>query len=617
MGVTPYKSENGVIYIDDVVDVEKGEPERGTRKDRLTTTHKITSRAHHRLRLVIGVACLAAVFYISIKSLLTHSTVVNCRTPVSHLNGTAGLCPQVSPIFPSKHADLTMNIDVTFGDEGYKTWAIENLGGAVRIPTETYDDIGRPGSDPRWNTRLVLHEYLERRFPLVHKNLERTKVNTLALVFHWQGSNYTLKPILLAAHQDVVPVHPDTVDQWIHPPYSGYYDGTWIWGRGSCDDKSGLIGSLTAVETLLKARFKPTRSIVLAFGIDEERGGVDGARYIKDHLLEKYGRGGFSMLVDEGGQYEDKGEIIISTPNVAEKGKLNVRVEISTPGGHSSVPPPHTGIGYLSSIITALEDHPLPASLKRNGTYFRTLQCSAAHDLSFPPSLRNLVKSANTNDQALQDLRDALLAKDERGFRAITGTTQAVDLIGGGVKVNALPETSWAVVDHRIADYSSVAELQARYVDVLAPVASALNLTFDAFGTLIPRADGTSLNGHLRLTDAYGTALNPAPVSPTDGSGPWELLSGTILSTLGSSLRPTMREKSAIVAPGLVLGNTDTRHYWNLTKHIFRYNHMGSSDRYNGAHTINEAIKAEGFLEMVRFFTRLILNADETPLLDN
>ena len=75
-----------------------------------------------------------------------------------------------------------------------------------------------------------------------HSTLKLTKVNTYGLVFHWQGSNTGLKPILLAAHQgvfiynftcidltsfiaDVVPVHPNTVDQWTHPPYSGYFDG--------------------------------------------------------------------------------------------------------------------------------------------------------------------------------------------------------------------------------------------------------------------------------------------------------------------------------------------------------------------------------------------------------
>lgn len=75
----------------------------------------------------------------------------------------------------------------------------------------------------------------------------------------------------------------------------------------------------TAIESLLQKGFKPARSIVLAYGIDEERGGVDvsptiklspscsnvmyqGARYMKDYLLDTYGRDSFAMLVDEGGK---------------------------------------------------------------------------------------------------------------------------------------------------------------------------------------------------------------------------------------------------------------------------------------------------------------------------
>ncbi len=60
-----------------------------------------------------------------------------------------------------------------------------------------------------------------------HKMLRRTTVNTYALVYHWQGSDSALKPLLLTAHQDVVPVDPVTRDNWVHPPYSGHYDGMY------------------------------------------------------------------------------------------------------------------------------------------------------------------------------------------------------------------------------------------------------------------------------------------------------------------------------------------------------------------------------------------------------
>ena len=33
---------------------------------------------------------------------------------------------------------------------------------------------------------------------------------------------------------------------------------------------------------------------------------------------------------------------VIATPAIAEKGYIDVRVEVTSPGGHSSVPPEHT-----------------------------------------------------------------------------------------------------------------------------------------------------------------------------------------------------------------------------------------------------------------------------------
>lgn len=155
-----------------------------------------------------------------------------------------------------------------------------------------------------------------------------------------------------------------------------------------------------------------------------------------------------------------------------------------------------------------------------------------------------------------------MLERDERTFRAYAGTTQAVDIIHGGVKSNALPERAYAIVNHRIAEYSSVPETRARYAKILAPLAAKLNLTLDTFGTL----HGTEglAKGHIIISDGY--ELEPAPVSPTDGSGAWELLSGTILSSLGTSSRDEIVDKRIVVAPGIMVANSDTKWYWDLTK---------------------------------------------------
>ncbi|KAH8116257.1 Zn-dependent exopeptidase [Phellopilus nigrolimitatus] len=530
----------------------------------------------------------------------------------------APACPQAQPLPPTSHGPLLQTLDALFHSEMYRLRAYESLGGAVRIPTETQDEELPPSEDPQhWSVFGRLHAYLEDRFPLIYLNLTVAKVNSYALVFHWQGSDISLKPILLTAHQDVVPVEPETASHWVHPPYSGFFDGKYIWGRGSCDDKSGLIASMTAIETLLDNGFKPERSIVLAFGIDEERGGVYGATAIRDYLLKKYGENAFSILVDEGGGYSDMFGTMFATPAIAEKGKLDVRIEVATPGGHSSIPPAHTSIGILSRLITELEANPHSSTLKREGTYYQQLQCLAEHGPSLPPALGETIKDSRKSDKALSRLGE-MLDRIFPTYKPSTGTTQAVDIVRGGVKSNALPERAYAIINHRIADYSSVTEVQARFASIVSPLARSFNLSFKAFEneSFLDDNQQPMSSGQLALTDAYGSGLNPAPITPTDRSGPWQLLSGTILFAFATNQRTEIKHGQVAVAPGLSLGNTDTRYYWNLTQHIFRYGHLGASDRCNGAHTINEAVKAEGYLEMIRFFTLFILNADKTDLLE-
>ncbi|KAI0718091.1 carboxypeptidase S [Cerioporus squamosus] len=526
------------------------------------------------------------------------------------------ICPQATAIVPQKNRAVLDVLEEHYQTKGFKLQAYESLGGAIRVPTVAYDDLAPPGQDERWEIFGELHAYLAGRFPLVHASLRKTHVNKYALVYHWQGSDESLKPALLTAHQDVVPVEPSTIDQWNHPPFSGYYDGEHIWGRGSCDDKPGLIGTLTAVEELLRAGFTPTRSVVLAYGIDEERGGISGATAIRDYLLATYGEYAFSILVDEGGGYGVSGDIFMVNPGVAEKGKFDVRFQISAPGGHSSVPPEHTSIGLLAAVIKQLEDNPHTPHLNRSGIFYNLLQCRAAHDPSISDDFRSLITRSRKSDKALQAL-EAYLARTDRLYPALAGTTQAADVIRGGVKTNALPEQAEVIVNHRLDIHSSIAALQARIASVVKPVVKQYGLELNAFGLYkeTPDSKDGEASGLLHITDAWGTALEPAPITPMGESGPFKLLSGTIVGVLGASNR-TGYDRKVVIAPSMSTGNTDTKHYWKLTKHIFRYGHMNGGDSYNGAHTINEAVRGEGFLEIIRFFTWVILNVDESTLLD-
>uniref|UniRef100_A0A0W0GA04 Putative carboxypeptidase S n=1 Tax=Moniliophthora roreri TaxID=221103 RepID=A0A0W0GA04_MONRR len=548
-------------------------------------------------------------------------------------HGDSKLCSQYSELVPKKNSALWSSLGETFDTEEFKIRAIDWLAGAIQVPTESYDNMDPVGVDPRWETFSKLHEYLATAFPLVSvlrfvmaKLQINSRIDTQNSTFRRSTpTGYSLNGLeaihrsnpffsqLIKAH--VVPVDSRTADEWNHPPYSGFFDGERIWGRGASDDKSGLIGSLSAIESLLEGGFQPTRTIVLAYGFDEEARGREGAQALGKAMLETYGENSIAFVVDEGGGFTEQYGTVFSTPGIAEKGGLDTRVEVTSPGGHSSVPPSHTSIGILSKLLVEFEDHPYDVKLTRNDVLYDTLQCYGEHAKRLPSDLRKAIKRSVKSDKALKKLQGIVFEED--ALISLVGTTQAIDLIQGGVKSNALPEQAWAVVNHRISTQSSLAEAQQHDTELLKKLAEKFNLTYSAFGVDITEPDAPH-KGRLTLSDAFGNALEPAPVTPTSGPNaiPYEILSGTIKATYNAHRK--IEGENIIIAPGMPTGNTDTRYYWKLTDHIFRYNHKNSGNETNrlanGVHTVNEHIELDAFLEIIRFFLTLILNTDESTV---
>lgn len=93
----------------------------------------------------------------------------------------------------------------------FREVAVRRLSGAVKIPTESFDDMGDIGADPRWDVFYSFADYLSQTFPLAHATLQLEKINTHGLLYAWSGTNPALKPNLLMAHQDVVPVPETTI----------------------------------------------------------------------------------------------------------------------------------------------------------------------------------------------------------------------------------------------------------------------------------------------------------------------------------------------------------------------------------------------------------------------
>jgi len=108
----------------------------------------------------------------------------------------------------------------------------------------------------------------------------------------------------------------------------------------------------------------------------------------------------------------------------------------------------------LSRLLVEFEANPIQPHLERGTPIYGTIQCIGQYAKNLPAHLRALVKTSVHSDRALRKL-EAELIRDPV-YSSLIGTTQAIDLVQGGVKANALPEEAWAVVNHRIATQRSV-----------------------------------------------------------------------------------------------------------------------------------------------------------------
>jgi carboxypeptidase PM20D1 len=439
----------------------------------------------------------------------------------------------------------------------------QRLALAVRLRTVSHRD--RAKLDRR--AFRELHEHVAAAFPAAQAALEREKLAGLSLLYTWQGRNPELRPVLLAAHQDVVPVEAESEADWTHPPFDAVVREGVLWGRGAMDGKASMLCLFEAVESLAREGFRPERTVYLAFGHDKEVGGEEGAKQIAKLLAS---RGvALEWVIDEGGVIAEdflpgiKGAIAVI--GIAEKGSVSIILEVEAPDGPSSTPPRHTAIGSLANAVAALERQPMPASIDGVTALFLDY---LAPELPFPARIvlanRWLFGPALRYGFSRQPALDAMLR-----------TTTAVTIFEGGVNDKLLPKRARAVVNFRVHPR-----------DTIAAVVRHVRRTID--------------DERIRLhVDVRTPPHNPSVVSPVDSE-----------AFLG--LARTIREVFPGVAavPYLVPGDTDARHYHAVSENVYRFvPYVFGRDALRLAHATDERITAENLVGAVRFYVRLIRNA--------
>lgn len=450
------------------------------------------------------------------------------------------------------------------------TSVAERLSLAVQLKTISYDDPEKLDA----NAFLGLHRLLKTLYPKVHTNLKLETVNDYSLLYTWEGTNPGLDPIMLIAHLDVVPADEDD-ESWIYPPFSGTIADGYVWGRGTLDVKCGVIGALEAVEYLLKADFKPERTVYLGFGHDEEVSGKNGARAIAE-LLEARGVRIASML-DEGGIVNDAFLPGVETPvaviGISEKGYVSLRLTVNMDGGHSSSPAQETAIGLLSRAIARLEMQPMPAHLE-------VIEFMMSYLGSALPFVQRM---AFANTWLFGGMLKKQLSKSPRLSAAIR-TTTAPTIINAGVKDNVLPAKAEAVVNFRILPGD---DLRSVYEMVLARIADER--------VKVTPYEGDTLDGD--------SGWDPTPVANVDSP---------FFGRLAHLVQGAYPD--ALVSPYLVMGGTDSRHYARVTQNAFRFLPVRvTQEDLDGMHAVNERLSIENCGRMVGFYIAYIQEMASLP----
>lgn len=430
------------------------------------------------------------------------------------------------------------------------------LSGALKIATVSPHEEDPASLKPF----LELQDYFAAQFPRAYAALKPERIGEGALLLRWEGRNPALPPVLLTAHLDVVPA--DDAAQWQQPPFAGVIKDGFVWGRGAIDDKGSALGMLEAIELLLAEGRQPERTLLLGFGFDEEIGGKRGAQAIARTLAERGIKPDWVM--DEGGALLHQSPLPVKVPvatiGIAEKGYLSVRLDAEAKGGHSSMPTGESAIEHLSRALERVHASPPPVELSGvTGSMFDWLT----------PEMPFVYRVAFANRSLLGPVLARRVAGSPSGS-ALLRTTQVPTILEAGRTDNVVPPKASAVLNLRLLPGDTEEGELARLRQIIDDPAITL----------------TALPGH-RPSSA---------ISPVDHAG---------FKTIGGTIRGVF--PGTVIAPYLVVGATDARHYGALTPAVYRFLPVPlAPDDLKRFHGRDERIAIQDYVGAIRFYHQLI-----------
>lgn len=330
------------------------------------------------------------------------------------------------------------------------------------------------------------------------------------------GKDPKAKPILMLAHIDVVEARRE---DWTRDPFTFIEENGFFFGRGVSDDKAqAAIYADTMIRLKSEKPLKRTVKLALTCG-EETSGAFNGAEWLANNRRELIDAE-FAMNEGGGGRIRPDGTPEMLSLQVGEKHYQDFTLEVTNPGGHSSMPRPENAIYSLARAITAVEGHKFPVAL--NDTT-RAFFLNGAAMFPAPIAKPMAAIAANPNDSNAEGIlsRDPIL-------NAMLRTTCVATQVTAGHAQNALPQRATANINCRIIPGETVET-------TLAALTGAIN---DPKVSITPKLTRNKVAVQPPLTDAV---LKPAqalaarhfpglPLLPTMSTGATD---GPFLAAVG------------------------------------------------------------------------------------
>ena len=281
--------------------------------------------------------------------------------------------------------------------------------------------------------RLIDAGYAEKDIQIVGPE----SVNrNLVVRLHGSGKR---PPLLMLSHLDVVEARRS---DWSMDPFKLTEQDGWFYGRGTSDIKDGSAILVANFIRMKKEGYVPDRDLILALTAEEEgRGEYNGVEWLVKNqraLIDAE----YCINMDAGDAQEKNGKRINRTVQLAEKGVLNLMLEVKNPGGHGSLPGKENAIYRLAAGLLKMQAYEFPIQFSEiTKSYFSKMSSFASGQLAED---MKLVSQTPPNMEAVRRL------SERPYYNALMRSTCVATMLEAGHAVNALPQSAKAICNCRI-----------------------------------------------------------------------------------------------------------------------------------------------------------------------